>query len=105
MRKSHALPLPVFQSAGFQEKLLDWYGKNRRDLPWRAKKGKKANPYHVWLSEIMLQQTTVPAVIPYFTKFTERWPNIESLAAAKADDVMAAASDSIFGHRSVNFVK
>ena len=105
MRKSHALPLPVFQSAGFQEKLLDWYGKNRRDLPWRAKKGKKANPYHVWLSEIMLQQTTVPAVIPYFTKFTERWPNIESLAAAKADDVMAAWAGLGYYARARNLLK
>lgn len=105
MRKSHVLPLPAFQSAGFQEELLAWYGKNRRELPWRAKKGKKANPYHVWLSEIMLQQTTVPAVIPYFTKFTARWPTIESLASAKADEVMSAWAGLGYYARARNLMK
>ena len=70
--------------------LLDWYDRERRDLPWRAKPGRRADPYKVWLSEIMLQQTTVKAVIPYFLKFLLRWPNVKALAAADRDEVLAA---------------
>ena len=70
--------------------LLDWYDREHRDLPWRASPGKRANPYKVWLSEIMLQQTTVKAVIPYFLKFMIRWPTVKALAAADRDDVLAA---------------
>jgi A/G-specific adenine glycosylase len=70
--------------------LLDWYDRERRDLPWRAKKRQKADPYAVWLSEIMLQQTTVKAVIPYFLRFLQRWPSVTALAAAPLDDVLAA---------------
>ena len=68
--------------------LLDWYDAERRDLPWRVY-GKDADPYRVWLSEIMLQQTTVKAVIPYFDKFLRRWPTVEKLAAADLDDVLS----------------
>lgn len=74
----------------FRKSLLGWYDKNRRVLPWRALPGQGADPYRVWLSEIMLQQTVVAAVIPYFLKFTERWPRIQDLAAASAEDVMSA---------------
>jgi len=70
--------------------LLAWYDRHRRDLPWRAKPGITADPYHVWLSEIMLQQTQVQAVIPYFLGFLERWPTVEDLARAPRDDVLAA---------------
>jgi A/G-specific adenine glycosylase len=70
--------------------LLAWYDRNRRDLPWRAKAGEKADPYRVWLSEIMLQQTTVQAVGAYYAKFLARWPNVEALADAPLDDVLAA---------------
>lgn len=69
-------------------KLLRWYDKNRRVLPWRALPGKKPDPYQVWLSEMMLQQTTVTAVGPYFRKFLARWPTVQALAKAKQDDVM-----------------
>jgi A/G-specific adenine glycosylase len=69
--------------------LLDWYDRERRDLPWRARKGRKVDAYRVWLSEIMLQQTTVKAVIPYYESFLARWPTIETLAAATLDDVLA----------------
>jgi A/G-specific adenine glycosylase len=68
--------------------LLDWYDRHRRDLPWRAAAGVTADPYRVWLSEIMLQQTTVTAVAPYFVRFIARWPNVEALAAAALDDVL-----------------
>ena len=72
------------------EALLAWYDIHRRDLPWRAKRGKRADPYHVWLSEIMLQQTTVQAVGRYYREFLRRWPKVEDLAAAPQDDVLAA---------------
>ncbi len=68
--------------------MLKWYDKARRPLPWRAPKGKIPDPYHVWLSEIMAQQTTIPAVIPYFLKFLNKWPTVRDLANATADDVM-----------------
>jgi len=73
-----------------QEQLLAWYGKHQRVMPWRALKGKTPDPYHVWLSEIMLQQTTVVTVGPYFLKFISKWPTVKDLATAKLDDVLAA---------------
>jgi A/G-specific adenine glycosylase len=69
--------------------LLDWYDRERRDLPWRAAPGTLADPYRVWLSEIMLQQTTVKAVIPYYERFLARWPTIEALAAAGIEEVLS----------------
>ena len=68
--------------------LLAFYDRARRVLPWRAGPGETADPYRVWLSEIMLQQTTVAAVIPYFTRFTQRFPTLESLAAAPESEVL-----------------
>jgi A/G-specific adenine glycosylase len=68
--------------------LLDWYDRHRRALPWRAAPGLASDPYRVWLSEIMLQQTTVTAVAPYFVRFIARWPTVEALAAAALDDVL-----------------
>jgi A/G-specific adenine glycosylase len=68
--------------------LLAWYDRHRRDLPWRARPGETADPYRVWLSEIMLQQTTVGAVKPFYERFLARFPSVESLAAAPADAVM-----------------
>jgi len=70
--------------------LLAWYDRHRRSLPWRAKAGMTADPYHVWLSEIMLQQTTVPAVKPYYETFLRRWPTVADLASAPLNDVLAA---------------
>ncbi len=70
--------------------LLCWYVVDKRRLPWRAEAGERADPYRVWLSEVMLQQTTVAAVKPYFEKFTARWPTVEALAAADDAEVMAA---------------
>lgn len=69
--------------------MLKWYDCDGRDLPWRLRTG-RPDAYRVWLSEIMLQQTTVAAVAPYFTRFLERWPNVEALAAAPKDDVLGA---------------
>lgn len=70
--------------------LLDWYRAQHRRLPWRAPPGERQDPYAVWLSEIMLQQTTVTTVIPYYLKFMKRWPDFKALAGADTDDVMAA---------------
>ena len=69
--------------------LLTWYDRHRRHLPWRATPGQTPDPYLVWLSEIMLQQTTVAAVIPYYETFVSRFPTVESLAAAGLDDVLS----------------
>ncbi len=68
--------------------LLAWYDRHRRVLPWRAKAGEAPDPYRVWLSEIMLQQTTVRAVGPYFERFIAHWPDVRALAAAPLDDVL-----------------
>ena len=68
--------------------LLAWYDRHRRVLPWRATPGEVPDPYRVWLSEIMLQQTTVKAVGPYFVRFLARWPDVHALAAAPLDDVL-----------------
>ncbi len=70
--------------------LLAWYDASRRVLPWRAEPGERPDPYRVWLSEIMLQQTTVQAVARYYREFLRRWPDVEGLAAAPLDDVLAA---------------
>jgi A/G-specific adenine glycosylase len=70
--------------------LLAWYDAHRRDLPWRAKPGETVEPYRVWLSEIMLQQTTVATVRPYFEAFLARWPTVDALAGAPPDEVMKA---------------
>src|SRR3954447_23304554 len=68
--------------------LLDWYDRHRRRLPWRPPAGERADPYRVWLSEIMLQQTTVKTVAPYFEKFLARWPDVAALGRASQDDVL-----------------
>lgn len=78
-------------SVEISESLLHWYDAHARTLPWRARPGENSpDPYRVWLSEVMLQQTTVAAVIPYFAEFTRRWPTVQALAAAEDADIMAA---------------
>jgi A/G-specific adenine glycosylase len=71
-------------------RLLAWYDRHRRVLPWRARAGETPDPYRVWLSEIMLQQTTVATVGPYFSSFLARWPDVAALAVAPLDDVLTA---------------
>ena len=68
--------------------LFAWYDRHRRRLPWRAAPGARSDPYRVWLSEIMLQQTTVKAVGPYYARFLARWPHVQALAAAPLDEVL-----------------
>ena len=72
--KSAALDRPAL--------LLDWYDRHRRRLPWRPPAGERADPYRVWLSEIMLQQTGVKTVGPYFEKFLARWPDVTEIGRA-----------------------
>ena len=74
------------QSLG--RRLLAWYDRNRRDLPWRAPPGERSDPYRVWVSEVMLQQTTVAATIPYYERFIARFPTVGALAAADLDEVL-----------------
>ncbi len=81
--------------SGLRAALLDWYDAQARALPWRTpptagRAGPQPDPYRVWLSEVMLQQTTVPHATPYFLAFTQRWPTVQALAAAEDADVMAA---------------
>jgi A/G-specific adenine glycosylase len=90
--------------------LLTWYDRHHRDLPWRvsppmARRGVVANPYHVWLSEVMLQQTTVQAVKAYFDKFLRLWPTVEDLAAAETEDVMKAWAGLGYYARARNLKK
>ena len=90
--------------------LLDWYDCNARKLPWRAQphsviSGEIPDPYHVWLSEIMLQQTTVKSVIPYFLKFISKWSNIFSLAEAKDEEIMEAWAGLGYYRRARNLIK
>ena len=77
---------PEEKIISFREKLLNWYDENKRDLPWRRSK----NPYHIWVSEIMLQQTRVDTVIPYYERFLDLFPTVESLANAPEDRLLKA---------------
>jgi A/G-specific adenine glycosylase len=88
--------------ASTHSSLLAWYDTNRRDLPWRAKPGVSPDPYRVWLSEIMLQQTTVAAVAPYYNGFLARWPDVGRLAAASQDEVLGAWSGLGYYSRARN---
>jgi len=78
--------------------LLAWYRRNRRDLPWRRTR----DPYRIWVSEVMLQQTTVKAVLPFYEAFLQRFPDVEALAAASEEDVLAAWSGLGYYHRARN---
>ncbi len=81
--------------------LLNWYKKNKRALPWR----KDRNPYHIWISEVMLQQTTVVAVIPYYTKFLERFPDVHSLAQAPEAELLESWAGLGYYSRARNLHK
>src|SRR5215510_10914714 len=86
--RKKAAPLGEAAPANRAELLLQWYDRHRRRLPWRAQPGERADAYRVWLSEIMLQQTTVKAVGPYFEKFLGRWSDVAALARAPLDHVL-----------------
>jgi A/G-specific adenine glycosylase len=88
----------------FQKQLLQWYNQYQRALPWRAV-DVKPNPYYVWLSEIMLQQTTVVTVIPYFNRFIKKWPTITHLAHATQDEVFHLWQGLGYYQRARNLLK
>ena len=92
-------------SASVAERLLAWYDRHRRVLPWRAAPGETPDPYRVWLSEIMLQQTTVAAAGPYFQRFLARFPTVDALAGAPVEDVMHAWSGLGYYARARNLHK
>jgi len=79
-----------FEKTEFSNRILAWYDENARVLPWRSLSNKQPNAYYVWLSEIMLQQTTVVTVGPYFEKFLKAWPTVDRLANSPLDDVLSA---------------
>lgn len=87
--------------AAFQKTLLDWYDHNKRDLPWRH----DHDPYHVWISEIMLQQTQVQTVIPYYQQFMKKFPTVQALAAADESDLMKAWEGLGYYSRARNLQK
>jgi A/G-specific adenine glycosylase len=97
---------PAADPSGLQTALLDWYHRTARILPWRAPPGNEArpDPYAVWLSEVMLQQTTVAAVTPYFEKFLARWPSVGMLAAAPDADVLSAWAGLGYYSRARNLI-
>jgi A/G-specific adenine glycosylase len=86
------------------EALLRWFAVDKRRLPWRAGSGERPDPYRVWLSEVMLQQTTVAHATPYFEAFTLRWPTVEALAAASEGEVMAAWAGLGYYARARNLI-
>ncbi|MEX2582736.1 MAG: A/G-specific adenine glycosylase [Gemmatimonadota bacterium] len=93
-------PVPV---AELRSRLLGWYDASRRDLPWRAAPGTLGDPYRVWLSEVMLQQTRVETVKPYFERWLERFPTLETLSEAPRDDVLKAWEGLGYYSRARNF--
>ncbi|HEX7657044.1 MAG TPA: A/G-specific adenine glycosylase, partial [Sphingomonas sp.] len=97
--------MPANLSSSIPHDLLAWYDRNARALPWRAPPGAPpADPYRVWLSEIMLQQTTVATVRPRFAEFVARWGDVASLAAADEGEVMAAWAGLGYYSRARNLI-
>src|SRR5881409_2802354 len=87
-----------FDSAAAARRLAAWYRRHRRDLPWRRTR----LPYRVWISEVMLQQTQVSTVIPYYRRFLARFPTLAALAQAKEEEVLAAWSGLGYYRRARN---
>lgn len=93
------------KNANLPAKLLKWYDTHGRDLPWRIHDGRAETPYHTWLAEIMLQQTGVSTVIPYYERFIRSWPTVKKLAAAKDEEVMQAWAGLGYYSRARNLLK
>ncbi|MBV8474311.1 MAG: A/G-specific adenine glycosylase [Hyphomicrobiales bacterium] len=90
MNDSLAAPAPALKPETLARRVLAWWDVHRRELPWRARSGETPDPYRVWLSEVLLQQTTAAAAAPYFMRFVGEWPRVEALAAAPLEDIMRA---------------
>jgi A/G-specific adenine glycosylase len=102
--------LQAMDPASLSRQLLDWYDRHARAMPWRVSPqdraaGVQPDPYHVWLSEVMLQQTTVAAVRDYFRRFTARWPDVRALAAAPDAEVMGEWAGLGYYARARNLLK
>jgi len=102
--------ITISRASDLQAALLAWYDRHHRDLPWRVApaarvRGARPDPYRVWLSEVMLQQTTVAAATGHYLRFTRRWPRVEALAAAPSEDVMAAWAGLGYYARARNLLK
>lgn len=95
---AHSVPLQAAQLSKFRRTLLRWYEKNRRDLPWRRNR----DPYRIWVSEIMLQQTRVAAVLQRYEQFLERFPDVQKLASAREASVLAEWSGLGYYRRARN---
>src|SRR5215468_1681084 len=93
--------MKTLNAAAIRKKLARWYDANQRDLPWRH----TSDPYAIWISETMLQQTRVAAVIPYYLRFIARFPSVASLAAAQEDQVLALWSGLGYYSRARNLQK
>ncbi|MCI0568271.1 MAG: A/G-specific adenine glycosylase, partial [Acidobacteria bacterium] len=93
-----AKPQKKIDLAWVAKSLVAWYRRHRRDLPWRRTR----DPYRIWISEVMLQQTQVSAVVPYYLMFVERFPSLASLAEAKEEAVLAAWSGLGYYRRARN---
>ncbi len=104
-RTSNHRRLGAPNKARITSDLLTWYDANKRVFPWRAKHGGRSTPYRVWLSEIMLQQTTVQAVDGYYRAFLKRWPNVTALAHASLDDVLVAWAGLGYYSRARNLLR
>ncbi len=87
----HSVPVPFARRAALRRRLLAWYDAGHRALPWRFPQD-GADPYRVWIAEVMLQQTQVRAAIPYYERFVARFPTLEALAGAREDEVLASWS-------------
>ena len=92
----------IFKSR-WEKKMLDWYSINKRDLPWRKKENK--NFYRIWISEIMLQQTQVSVVIPYYNRFILKWPTLEDFYDAKLDEILFLWQGMGYYKRAENLYK
>src|SRR5215470_8063745 len=95
------MPLSGRELVSFRKSLLAWFRESRRDLPWRRSK----DPYRIWLSEIMLQQTRVAVVIPYYERFLEHFPNVQALAEAAEEEVVRLWSGLGYYSRARNLQK
>jgi A/G-specific adenine glycosylase len=105
MAKTSQNPQPKPVKKPEPKRLLTWYDTHKRPLPWRAHAGRAETPYHTWIAEIMLQQTTVTAVISYYQRFISLWPDVHALAAADEDAVLRAWAGLGYYSRARNLLR
>ena len=99
----HDYDITLAFKKAWQKKILDWYFANKRDLPWRKKTNQ--NFYKIWISEIMLQQTTVATVIPFYKRFLKKWPSLKSFFNATLEEVLYQWQGLGYYQRAKNLFK